>query len=459
MIHSSRSIKWLISLVCIFISLIWIGSLSLILGLLPHENVVIFIVVPVLTIGPAMAVFGFLIFKLVNRLQLAIDNTYDATLKFTDGELGARITNFGGQNSHHLEQAFNNMASTISDLVHSLSGERDKLSAILETMADGVIVIDPKGMISLINQAAESLLDLGTKEAIGRPLTENIRDYELSTLVAKSLETKNITQKEFDLIRQRRFISAISTPLKGIDQGAVLLTLQDLTDIRRLDITRREFVTNVSHELRSPLASVKALTDTLSDGVIDNIETAQEFLERINSEIDRMTTLVNDLLDLSRLESGHHQINLIPMNLKALIDESIYRISHQTKTRNISVKNHIIDNFPLAVGDKAKLEQVFANLLDNALKAIQDRETISITGQVSDRFVEISVTDTGIGIPAEDIPHVFERFYKVDRSRRNEGTGLGLAIVKHIIQAHGGELSIKSQEGIGTTFSFTLSKA
>ncbi len=113
----------------------------------------------------------------------------------------------------------------------------------------------------------------------------------------------------------------------------------------------------------------------------------------------------------------------------------------------------------MAVGDKAKLEQVFANLLDNALKAIQDRETISITGQVSDRFVEISVTDTGIGIPAEDIPHVFERFYKVDRSRRNEGTGLGLAIVKHIIQAHGGELSIKSQEGIGTTFSFTLSTA
>lgn len=372
------------------------------------------------------------------------------------GEFDYRVNPQATDETQELAQAFNRMAVSLRDLVRDLSLERGKLTAVLNTMADGVVVIDGSGAIVLVNHAAEQILNIEGEDVLDRRFTEIIRDHNLQQLVARCTERHEVQHGEVEIPQWQRYLSVITTPLAEHGDSSVLLTMHDLTRIRQLETTRKEFVSNVSHELRGPLAAVKILAESLAGGALKEKKRAKDFLRRINSEIDRMTAMVNELMELSRLESEQSSLQLAPLDLHPLIAELQEEHHDWTKKHKIALDVALPDYLPPVRGDEEKLRQVFDNLLNNAVKFTPGDGRISLSAQQENGNVCLRVADTGVGIPRKHLPHIFERFYKVDRSRHTEGFGLGLAIVKHIVQAHGGEIHAESAEGQGTTFTVVL---
>ncbi len=246
----------------------------------------------------------------------------------------------------------------------------------------------------------------------------------------------------------------------GVADGAVLV-FHDITDIRRLETIRRDFVANVSHELRTPLANIKGYGETLLEGAIDDKENAHDFLRIIYSESDRLAKLVDDLLELARLESGKTDLLLKACRIDEIYNWVVTGLKIQAMDKSINIQCEIPADLPQVNGDSSAIAQIFLNLIENAIKYNNPGGEVIISAKDLGPFIEISVCDNGIGIPADDLPRIFERFYRVDKARSRElgGTGLGLSIVKHLVQAHGGEVSVQSQLGRGTIFRFTLPKA
>ena len=378
--------------------------------------------------------------------------------RVAEGDMDHRIRSSGVDETADLADAFNAMAARLRQIISEASVEQSRLSAVLNTMADGVIVVGSDRQVSLINRAAEQLLRVGP-QAQSSSLAEVIRDHELQQIVSRAIDTQQPQQTEVQILQGRRYIGALATPVAENGTGGVLLTLHDMTKLRQLETTRKEFVTNVSHELRNPLASVKVMVETLENGAVDDLPVAQDFLGRIHGEIDRMTDLVNELLELARLESGQATLHLAPFDLSRLLSQSDDYFKSRAEQARIKLMLEVEQDLPSVVGEEQKLRQVMANLLDNALKFTPADGQVAVSARSGGRFVKVSVRDTGPGIAPEHLPHVFERFYKVDRSRRDEGTGLGLAIAKHIVQTHGGDVAIESREGEGSTFTFTVPRA
>ena len=382
-----------------------------------------------------------------------------AAQRVARGDLEYRMAAPASGEARDLAGAFNQVAAVMEDAVGNLTSERNKLTALLDLMADGVLVIDRDSRVSLLNRAAEPLLEVHAANVVGSGVAEVVRDHELLTLVRRALGSGQPYQSDVELIANRRFVRALAIPVQENGSGGVLLTLQDLTRMQRLDTTRREFVSNVSHELRGPLASIKAMVETLANGAFDDKETAGEFLDRIDREVDRMTVMANELLELSLLESGQVDLHLSPLPLKPIARDVMAQVSGRAAAAGIETIVDMPNSLPNVVGEEEKLRQVLANLVENAIKFMPEGGRVRVGAAVNGRLVEVSVEDTGMGIPPEHLPHVFERFYKVDRSRREGGTGLGLAIVKHIVQLHGGDVRAESSEGVGTTFYFAIPRA
>lgn len=421
-------------------------NVSLVIGIIFSSAIVL-----ILSVGLA--------YFLAQSASRSMEAAADGARRFANGDLDYRMDTSSYPGAEELAEAFNQMASTITDQIRNLTTESNHLSVILDTMADGVIVVNSNGQVELMNLSAEWMLESPNREADRIQLAEVVRDHEILQLVSEARATRQTRQAELELVHRRRFLNVIATPLsEGSDEG-VLLTLQDVTSLWQVETTRREFVSNVSHELRSPLAAIRAMTETLQDGALNDTDTAQDFLTRILNDTQRMTTMVNELLELSRLESGQAPIHLAPVSLESVVAEIESRFDVSPDHERLKLETNVPDGIPLVMGEADKLNQVLANLVENAVKVTGDGGLISISANATDRWVEVKVSDNGIGIAREHLPHVFERFYKVDRSRRDGGTGLGLAIAKHLVQAHGGDIKVESVEGEGSAFSFTLPRA
>ena len=382
----------------------------------------------------------------------------EAARRVAEGDLEHRMPSSSSAGTQELAAALNSMADKLQEIISEVSVERARLSTVLDTMADGVMVVDRDSRISLINRAAEQLLRTGPNP-VSRSLQEIVRDHELQEVVSEAADGQQPCQAEVQLLYGGGYVRALATPVAGAELGGVLLTLHDMTELRQLETTRKEFVTNVSHELRNPLAAAKLMVETLETGALEDPPTAMDFLGRLNGEIDRMAELVEELLELARLESGQTGLHLAPFDLTEMLAEVRESYQPRAERTGIRLSFELENSLPWIVGEKQKLRQVVANLLDNALKFTPAERQVTVSAAPRSRYVDVSVADTGPGIAPEHVPHVFERFYKADRSRHDEGSGLGLAIAKHIVLAHGGHVDVKSSEGEGTEFTVRLPRA
>ena len=254
----------------------------------------------------------------------------------------------------------------------------------------------------------------------------------------------------------KQYLQAVTTPILSGGDWASLAVFHDLSEVRRVEQVRRDFIANVSHELRTPLAAIKSVIETLEGGAKDDPVSAADFLSRADSEVDRLVQMVEELLELSRLESGDIPLARAPLDIPLILRNAVNRLSRQAQRAGVDLTLTVEDGLPPATGDAEMLERVVINLIHNAVKFTPAGGAIRVRGTRADGTIEISVSDTGVGILPEDLPRIFERFYKADRSRGGGGTGLGLAVARHAIEAHGGTISAESRPGEGSTFTFTI---
>ncbi|HHL39113.1 MAG TPA: PAS domain-containing sensor histidine kinase [Deltaproteobacteria bacterium] len=333
------------------------------------------------------------------------------------------------------------------------------LDAIVREMHTGVVVIDSSRRVVHANPFfIESFRVAG--EPRGKLLDAIIGDGAVSGAVDRFIDSGAIPEGKIDFCEGGRFYKVRFVPLRGDDGARLVLFLQDVTEEKRVEAIKKDFVANVSHELRTPLASIKGYSETLLDGAVEDRRTLSEFLRIIDRHATRMTRLIEDLLTLSRLESQPLVMDSRPVDMGEVITASAAGFAKQAADKGIGLAVSVPPGLPTVCCDRDRIEQVLVNLLDNAIKYTPNGGSVEVSARDDGACVRVEVRDTGIGIPAGDIPRIFERFYRVDkaRSRAMGGTGLGLAIVKHIIQAHDGTVSVESAPGEGSTFAFTLKR-
>jgi len=372
------------------------------------------------------------------------------------GDLNARLFSSRRDEVGQLTAAFNHMADRLREQMTSLAEERGRLTTVLDHMADGVLITDREGQVQLINAAAARLLNTDEQRALGRSFAQVAPHYPLIELWKRCREQGGEQTDTVEISRHGLFLQAIVTPFAEAEAQGYLIILQDLTRIRRLETVRRDFISNISHELRTPLAGLKALVDTLRGGAIKNPPAARRFLKRMDAEVDALTQMVEELLELSRIESGQAPLRLTPTPVAEVVIPPVDRLRPQAERAGLELTISLPPDLPPVLADVERARQVLTNLVHNAIKFTPSGGRVTVAAQTAAEGMLFSVQDTGVGIAAEDLPRIFERFYKADRARSGGGTGLGLAIARHIVQGHGGRIWAESVAGQGSTFYFTL---
>jgi two-component system phosphate regulon sensor histidine kinase PhoR len=385
-----------------------------------------------------------------------------AAQRFASGELEQHIPAAGRDEVSLLARAFNDMAAALRTHIRAVEAERERLAAIMSHMADGLVIADGEGLVRLINPAAARLLRTTPARARGRSLVAVVRHHALAALVHTALSgtgTAGPCLVELETADGRHAVQAMASRLPEA-RGAspqVLLILQDVTELRRTENVRRDFVANVSHELRTPVSVLKALVETLQDGALEDPVAARDFLARMQVEVDGLAQLVEELLELSRIEARQLRLRLQPVDLVEAVTAAAERLRPHAERQGLRLVVCPAGQLPPVQADPERIQQVVVNLIHNAIKFTPPGGQITVTLESRDGHAVVAVADTGIGIAPADLPRLFERFYKADRSRGSGGSGLGLAIAKHLVQVHGGRIWAESPgEGCGATFTFTL---
>jgi two-component system phosphate regulon sensor histidine kinase PhoR len=426
---------------------------------------------------------------IAERTARPVRQLTDVVQRMTRGDLNARLLPLTRDEVGELTRAFNQMSDRLRETINTLIKERSRLTAVMDNMADGVLITDGDGLVRLINPAAARILGADEETPLGRPFAQVVRDHRIIDLWQRCQERCEEQVEPVEVGHRGTFLQVIVTPLEdagpkapggaAVGQLATLVILQDLTRMRCLETVRRDFVSNISHELRTPLASLKALVDTLRDSALEDPPAARRFLGRMEIEVDALTQIVRELLELSRIESGQVPLQLAPVAVADVVMPPLERLYPQAERADLRLTADLAPDLPLVLADVERVQQVVTNLVHNAIKFTPSGGRIQVSGRrflVSEQgtvqpealnlkpemlspgeWVLIAVEDTGVGIPAHDLPRIFERFYKADRARSGGGTGLGLAIAKHIVQAHGGHIWAESVEGRGATFYVALS--
>jgi two-component system phosphate regulon sensor histidine kinase PhoR len=369
----------------------------------------------------------------------------------TAGRFTTRLRLSSRDEVGELGRAFDQMADRLQQTFEAIAAERNRLVAILNTVADGLVIVDRTGRVVMLNPGAERLLGVSAECAVGRPFIEASRDHELAALVAHPDGAPRLVEVGLP----RRHVRAVSRPVPGTDDQRLLL-LHDVTELRQAETMRRDFAANVSHELRTPLAAIKAIAETLENGALDDPPAAREFLDRLHGEVDTLGELVSELLELSRIESGRAQIRPGELDPEPLLRPAAERLSPLARRAGLELCLDIPDDLPQIHADEERVGQVVTSLLHNAIKFTPPGGCVKLRARVRADELEISVTDSGVGVPSDQLERVFERFHKLDQSRATQGTGLGLAIAKHLVQAQGGRIWAESDGASGSTFTFTL---
>jgi two-component system phosphate regulon sensor histidine kinase PhoR len=351
-----------------------------------------------------------------------------------------------------LSNAVKTLAMAEQKRTSNLDNERARLAAVLEQMTDGVLIADVEGRVKFSNPAAERLFE--TPDASEYTVAEVLRQHQLVEAWQRSRETGEPQEETVELPARHLFLQLVVLPDRIT--GGSLLLVQNLTRVRRLETIRRDFISNISHELRTPLASLKALTETLQEGALEDPTAARRFLGRIETEVDALTQLATELLELTRIESGQVPLELKAVDPSKVLNLASDRMRAQAERAGLSLSVEVSPPVPLIQADAQRLEQVLVNLIHNAVKFTRPGGAVVLSASAEGDFVRFAVRDTGAGIPEDDLERIFERFYKTDRARSGGGTGLGLSIARHIVEAHGGKIWAESAEGRGSTFMFTI---
>jgi two-component system phosphate regulon sensor histidine kinase PhoR len=372
------------------------------------------------------------------------------------GQLDADVRPAGTRELGDLATAFNAMAADLRRLVTEQARSRTRLEATLANLNDAVVITDEAGFVVQLNAAASRVIGATNEEAAGQPFVVASRDHDLTGLLSAAMARDSPQTATVVYGRDRRVLEASAQPFSGGGERLGLMVLRDVTELRRLERVRREFVANVSHELRTPLASIRAVAETLEAGAANDPTVAGEFLRRIIGEVDHLVGLVDELLDLARLETGRAVITAEACDPSEVVTRAAERLRPQTERAGLVLRVEASPDLPQARVDRGRIEQVLINLIHNAVKFTPEGGEIVVGAKLRDGMLQMSVCDTGVGISAEELPRIFERFYKTDPARRSAGSGLGLAIAKHIVQAHGGTIWAESTPGLGAQISFTV---
>jgi two-component system phosphate regulon sensor histidine kinase PhoR len=403
-------------------------------------------------IAMVMAIAWFIAGRIVRPLE----NLRSHAHAVARGDLAARIDPMAPEEFAEVGYAFNRMSEELETSRDALIQARSRLEAVLAELADGVVITDETGHVLRMNAAAETLLGAREESSIGKPFLQVCRDHELSQILQATLTGLTHSEAAIEHGLNRHTLLTTAQIVEDGRERLGLVVLRDISELRRLETVRREFVANVSHELRTPLTSIRAMVETLEAGAIDDPEITTDFLGRIVSEVDRLTALVEDLLDLARLEAGRTTLKYDRVDPGDLVRQGADRLRTQIERAQLTMEATAAEGMQAIPVDRARMEQVLINLLHTAIKFTPAGGDIRLRVSQDATETTIEVEDTGIGIePGEQI-RLFERFYKSDKARRSDGTGLGLAIAKHIIQAHGGTIAVKSAPGEGSTFRIVL---
>ncbi len=381
----------------------------------------------------------------------------ESVIAISRGEKKPSVISYENDEIGRLDRAFNEMAVKLNAQIDELQNERGKLSAVLANMTDGILIIDSDSTVQLINPAAQRLFHISESKAIGNSLIEVVRQHELVELWRICQLTGEQQIQMLEIGHERLFLQGIATPLGLAMPGGILLVFQDLTRIRRLENIRRDFISNVSHELRTPLASLKAITETMLEGAIDDPPAARRFMLRMDGEVDNLTQMVMELLELTRIESGRVPLERVRISPMDMLHPAMERMLLQAERAGLIIKLDCCpEDLPFIYVDPKRMEQVLVNLLHNAIKFTPPGGEIVLGAYQENAMVIFFVRDTGVGISMQDLPRIFERFYKADRSRSGGGTGLGLSISRHLVEAHGGRIWADSAPGKGSTLFFSI---
>lgn len=389
--------------------------------------------------------------KLVKIIVYPIKELEKVTAKIANGNLNKRAIIGNYDEIGLLAQTFNNMADQLETKINDSLDKQNKLEAILESMESGVIALDNNEKIILSNPYSKKIFDL-QGDVIGKKISACVIDYDLINFIR---QLPDINTKEIKLFHPiEREIRVKKAPIiSGTkNQIGIVIAIQDITDIKRLENMRSEFVANVSHELKTPLTSIKGFSETLR--YVDDFETKNKFLNIIDKEAERLTNLINDILILSNIENLHKMEN-DNFRPKEVIENIIDIMRKQAEKKQVKIEfiNEFSDEI---VGSKDKFHQLALNLIENAIKYSNENGNVKILITSNNGYFIFKVSDDGIGIPRNDIPRIFERFYRVDKSRSTRGTGLGLAIVKHIVKLFNGDITVQSKLGVGSVFTVRI---
>ncbi|MGD9932956.1 MAG: sensor histidine kinase [Dehalococcoidia bacterium] len=404
-----------------------------------------------LVTGAAAGAAGYAAFRPAQR---TVRDVVGAASRIAGGELGGGVR-LGDGATGDLSASFNVMSRRIQQLFGEVNAEHARLEAVLNASTDGILALSTDTTVRFANTAAANLLSTAAGNALDRPLIESARDYELDGLVRRAARSGQAESAVITYGQQRLPVRAAALPISDGGAWSVLLMLTDLTEVNRVNAVRRDFVSNVGHELRTPLASIRALAETIESGNVDPGPETAEFAGRIRQQVDRLTLLTNELLELSRIESGAIALKPVAVDLAAVAAQAVDLL--KTRADQGKVRVETAQTGPTVEADADSLLRVFSNLLDNAIKFSPEGGTVVVAFEAdAGDAVTFSVSDEGPGIAPLDLPRVFERFYKTDSSRSQPGVGLGLAIVKHTVRAHGGSVQAANRAEGGSRFEVTL---